>query len=302
MIFHIQHTSTYRYERPVFLEPHVIRLCPRGTGAQRVLRYVLEIEPEPTGLSYGLDVYGNSFAYAWFNDMTDRLVIRADLNVRTYRANPYDFYFDPSDQAFPVEYDDAIRPHLQVYRQTHRSANLNDEMRQFTDLIVDQADGVAAQFLPQLCLRLNRLVKTIHREQGPPMTAKQTWQQREGACRDIAVLFIELCRYMGLAARFVTGYQEGDKDADRRELHAWAEVFLPGIGWRGHDPTLGIAVADRHVTLAAADIPSGAAAVTGRYRGTGVDSSFDADIAMRLENDPPSIPRQRPQAQTQVQQ
>lgn len=299
MIFHIQHTSTYRYERPVFLEPHVIRLCPRGTGAQRVLRFVLEIEPEPSGLSYGLDVHGNSFAYAWFNEMTDHLIIRADLNVRTFRSNPYDFYFDPGDLALPIEYDATITPALQVYRQTQRSSILDDGMRQFADSILDQSDGIAAQFLPQLSLKLNSLIKTTHRPDGLPLSPKDTWQSREGACRDIAVLFIALCRYMGLAARFVSGYQEGDSDADQRELHAWAEVYLPGIGWRGYDPTLGVAVADRHVALAAADLPSAAAAVTGRYRGTGISSTFQADIHMRLESDPPSIPRQRPQAQTQ---
>ena len=92
-------------------------------------------------------------------------------------------------------------------------------------------------------------------------------EQRQGACRDFAVLFIDACRCVGLAARFVSGYQDAYRSMGKRDLHAWAEVYLPGAGWRGYDPTRGLAVADHHVAVAAAADPQNAAPVTATYRG-----------------------------------
>ena len=104
---------------------------------------------------------------------------------------------------------------------------------------------------------------------------------RTGACRDLTVLFMECCRSLGLAARFVSGYQEGDKGTDRRYMHAWAEVYLPGGGWRGFDPTHGIAVTDRHVAVASGPTPATAAPISGTFRGTGAIARMEA--ALRIE-------------------
>ena len=108
-----------------------------------------------------------------------------------------------------------------------------------------------------------------YREEGTPRDPDATLSLQSGACRDLAVLFVECCRSVGLAARFVSGYAHIDDSTDH-EFHAWAEVYLPGGGWRGYDPTLGLAVADRHVVVAAAAHPSDAAGISGTFRGSAV--------------------------------
>src|SRR5262249_17936328 len=104
--------------------------------------------------------------------------------------------------------------------------------------------------------------------------------QRQGACRDLAVLFIDACRCLGIAARFVSGYQEGYGSTAKQDLHAWAEVYLPGAGWRGYDPTHGLAVADRHGAVAAAPDPLNAAPVTATYRGDNVTSEMNTQVSV----------------------
>ena len=107
-----------------------------------------------------------------------------------------------------------------------------------------------------------------------------------GACRDLAVLLIDACRSVGLATRFVSGFQQGDREQDRRDLHAWAEVYIPGAGWRGFDPTHGLAVADRHVPLAAGAVPESASPVTGSFRGNGVSSVMETELEIQTTECP----------------
>ncbi len=123
----------------------------------------------------------------------------------------------------------------------------------------------------------------VKREYGEASTAEETLDSEVVACRDVAVLFMEPCRQLGIGARFVSGHQEGDPQAGERELHAWADVYLPGGGWRGYDPTLGLAVADRHVALAVSAFPKNAAPVTGSYRGTGATSTLETEISIAVD-------------------
>ena len=118
-------------------------------------------------------------------------------------------------------------------------------------------------FLFALNQRIYQDCQYLTRHTGEPFPAGVTWRSKQGSCRDFSVLFMEVCRAMGIAARFVSGYQEGDSNQQDRDLHAWAEVYLPGAGWRGYDPTLGLVVSDRHIPLAASAIPAYAAAVDG---------------------------------------
>ena len=129
---------------------------------------------------------------------------------------------------------------------------------------------------------LNRLIKdsfkVVFRELGDPLTPSETIKSGEGACRDLAVLFIEACRSVGVAARFASGYLAASDVPEDHSLHAWAEVYLPGAGWRGFDPTLGLLVADAHVSLAVSSLYVGAAPLTGSFRGTGADSRMETFI------------------------
>jgi transglutaminase-like putative cysteine protease len=109
-------------------------------------------------------------------------------------------------------------------------------------------------------------------------------EQRQGACRDLAVLFIDACRCVGLAARFVSGYQDAYRSMGKRDLHAWAEVYLPGAGWRGYDPTRGLAVADHHVAIAAAADPQNTAPVTATYRGSNVEAELITEVSIESQS------------------
>jgi transglutaminase-like putative cysteine protease len=138
--------------------------------------------------------------------------------------------------------------------------------------------GEIVPFLSLLTETICQRFKVVPRAHGSPRPAITTIEQRQGAARDLAALWIDLCRAVGLAARYVTGYHNGDSGEEKHFLHAWGEVYLPGAGWRGFDPTNGVAVCDRHVAVAAAADPQHAAPVTATYRGSNVEAELCADV------------------------
>ncbi len=160
-----------------------------------------------------------------------------------------------------------------------------DPARELAEQLREASRGEVVPFLARLCEAICQRFKVVHREQGTPWPPATTIEQRQGACRDLAVLWIDICRSVGLAARFVSGYQQGDVDQDKRFMHAWAEVYLPGAGWRGFDPTNGLAVTDRHITVAAAADPQHAAPVTATYRGNNVEAELYADVVIETSSD-----------------
>ncbi|WP_225322951.1 transglutaminase family protein [Synechococcus sp. RSCCF101] len=144
------------------------------------------------------------------------------------------------------------------------------------------ADPLA--FLWQLNQRIFDRCSHEVRHQGDPYPPSVTWSSRQGSCRDMAVLFMDVCRAMGLACRFVSGYQEGDPDWEYRHLHAWVEVYLPGGGWRGYDPTHGLAVADRHIALVAAPCSRLTAPVSGNLRsGIGAVAHLEHQLSIACQ-------------------
>jgi transglutaminase-like putative cysteine protease len=280
MLFTIEHETEYRFSRPVFFEPHQIRLQPRSDGTQRVLRYGLQVDPPPAGTTFASDLEGNVVTMAWFNDIHDHMVLRSSAEVETLRENPYDFLLTPANRRMPVAYEPWELTQLSsAFRRSPVPAN-TDPSRQLAEQIRECARGELVPFLVRLTETIANRFKVIHREHGAPWPAATTIEQRQGACRDLAVLLIDVCRIAGLAARFVSGYQEGDAVQNQRHLHAWAEVYLPGAGWRGFDPTHGLAVADRHVAVAAAVDPQYAAPVTATYRGSNVQAEMTAAISI----------------------
>ena len=143
-------------------------------------------------------------------------------------------------------------------------------------------DQNTTAFLMQLADRIHHDFQHVGRFEGEPMAPEETLAGRSGACRDTAMLFVAACRSQGLAARFVSGYSiHHPPEVTEHELHAWAEVYLPGAGWRGYDPSLGLAVADGHMVLATAPDHRLAAPVTGTYRGTGVTSTMTYALSVR---------------------
>jgi transglutaminase-like putative cysteine protease len=284
MLFTIDHTTEYRFTRPVFLEPHQLRFCPRSDGAQRLARFDLHIEPMPAGKTQSLDAEGNLVTLAWFNEVHDRMVLRATSEVETLRENPYDYLVTPQNVRLPVTYQPWEAALLAPARRRSAVPIHVDPARELAEQMREASRGEVVPFLARLTETICHRFKVVHREQGSPWPPATTIEQRQGACRDLAVLWIDICRSVGLAARFVSGYQEGDVDQDKRFLHAWGEVYLPGAGWRGFDPTNGLAVADRHVVVAAAADPQNAAPVAATYRGSNVEAELHADVVVETNS------------------
>ncbi len=283
MLFSIQHTIRFFYTATVFVEPLIIRLCPRSDPGQRLLQFQLILNPEPAGTSDCLELDGNCATHAWFDGLHDSVTITALSEVETLRNNPFDLIFYPPDCAkLPITYSEPIQSLLKPYSIRQAAAS---DVDCFADEILRQTESRTIPFLEVLCQTISRDFKKIERRSGEPLHPAQTLAYKEGACRDLAVLFMDACKALGLATRFVSGYSGSTNQNVNRELHAWEGVYLPGGGWRGYDPSLGVAVADNHVALAASPIAQGAAPVQGRFRGTGVDSALEHEVNIRTSSE-----------------
>jgi transglutaminase-like putative cysteine protease len=292
--FHIEHVTLYKFSRTVFLEPHVLRLGPRADGAQRVHDFRLNVRPLPAGITHGSDAEGNHFTNVWFDGLHDQLAIEVSSEVETLRTNPFDFLLSAEDRSVPITYAASEELSLSACLRREVDAGTTDAVRQLATGIVAESEGLLMPFLTGLCQRLYEEFEIVRRESGDPWPASETLRKGTGACRDVALLFVDACRAVGLAARFVSGYQEGDSQQDQRDLHAWAEVYIPCAGWRGFDPTLGLTVADRHVAVAASAFAANAAAVTGSFRGTGATADISADIKLKVHSSRKANALQRP--------
>ena len=177
------------------------------------------------------------------------MVLRATSEVETLRENPYDYLVTPSNQRLPVGYQAWEVAQLGPALKRAVVPIHVDPARELAEQLRADRRGEVVPFLARLTETIHRRFKVVHRAKGSPWPPATTIEQRQGACRDLAVLWIDVCRSVGLAARFVSGYQEGDDEQGTKDLHAWAEVYIPGAGWRGFDPTNGLAVTDRHVTV-----------------------------------------------------
>jgi transglutaminase-like putative cysteine protease len=280
MLFHIRHQLTYAYGRPVFLEPTTLRLTPRHDASQRLLRHRLEILPTPAGLSRVLEPDGTDAIVSWFADTHPELTITMEAVVETLRINPFDWILtDPGVRTLPAVYSDAVALSLAPCLATDGA---HPAVAAWARALADEVKGDSATFLMHLADHIHHGFVHIGRLEGDPFSPSDTLLERQGACRDTAMLFVEACRAVGLASRFVSGYSmHHPPEVSEHELHAWAEVYLPGAGWRGYDPSLGLAVADGHVALAATPDHRLAAPVTGSYRGTGVPSDMRYALTVR---------------------
>ena len=278
MRFEVSHLTRYSYDRTVLLEPLIVRLRPRSDIFQHLVSFDLTVDPQPEGMSEMVDAEGNALSQVWFLGGASMLALRTTFAVDTLRTNPFDYIvLDPDSLRVPMSYDPADRRALAHYLDPPA----DPEVQAFAKEILAGNAGGATSFLGELCQRISSMTQEV-RPTGDPMPAGQTLAQRRGACRDMAVLFIEACRAVGIAARFVTGYEMSDPAANERDLHAWAEVYINGAGWRGYDPSQGLAVADRHVAVAAAAGPAEAAPTYGTFRGTNAASTMETVINVKV--------------------
>lgn len=279
MRFRVDHVTAYHYSAPVRLGAHRLRLRPRCGGGQVLVDYRLEIAPEPILSTEYSDLEGNTVMQVWFTGETDSLSIRAWLEVETLRTNPFDYLVEMGAMAVPLTYPTGVREHLIPYCTPRHPGR---EVQGFALSLGDEAQAQTLVFLNLLNHRLFAGLERIIRHHGEPQPPEVTLATRRGACRDVTLLFMEVCRNMGLAARFVSGYQRGDLHRDRRYLHAWPEVYIPGGGWRGYDPAHGLAVGDAHVAVAAAADPRQASPVEGTFAASGVSSRLETALSIHV--------------------
>jgi hypothetical protein len=168
------------------------------------------------------------------------------------------------------------------------ASSVAEPVREYALSTAGDTGPQAMPFLAELNWRISQSLRVIHREHGPPLAPAETLRLGEGSCRDLAVLFCEACRSMGLAARFVSGYDRAAAGEDPAYMHAWSEVYVPGGGWRGYDPSRGVAVTDSHLAVAAAFDAELAAPITGSYRGA-ARASMDVAIHMQIEGQPAAV-------------
>ncbi|MFZ9254228.1 MAG: transglutaminase family protein, partial [Hylemonella sp.] len=267
----LSHTSHYCYDRPVHLGPQIVRLRPAPHCRSRVLSYSLKVEPAKHFINWQQDPFANYQARLVFPEKTTEFKVTVDLVVEMAVFNPFDFFLEPDAENFPFNYSTAGREELAPYLAT---TPLTPRLKQYLASI-DRQKMRTIDFLVGLNQRLQSDINYLIRMEPGVQTPEETLSKASGSCRDSGWLLVQLLRHCGLAARFVSGYLiqlkpdvkpvEGPSGAasDFTDLHAWCEVYLPGAGWIGLDPTSGLLAGEGHIPLACTPNPGAAAPVEG---------------------------------------
>jgi uncharacterized protein (DUF2126 family) len=289
----LHHKTEYLYDRAVTLSPQTVRLRPAPHSRTPILSYSLRVEPGGHFINWQQDPQGNFLARLTFPEPTTRLSVEVDLVAEMTVINPFDFFLEPHAEHVPFAYDEAQRQELAPFLQT---APAGPHLRALLDTM--QPSGEATiNFLVDLNRRVQNGVQYLIRMEPGVQTSEQTLALASGSCRDSAWLLVEALRHLGLAARFVSGYliqlQPDVKpldgpvgpSADFTDLHAWAEVYLPGAGWVGLDPTSGLLAGEGHIPLASTPFPQSAAPVSGLVSPCEVEFRHAMQVT-RIHEDP----------------
>jgi len=284
MYFTARHITRYRYSSPVWCHPLTVRLKPRTDFRQRLVRFSLDIEPSPNGLFCEIDLEGNDATTAWFDGATTAsLTITTSFEVETAEVNPFQFLLRPDAARLPLVPLAAEEPYFALYA---RSSSRSPDAEDLAHEVARHADYDTVKFVCDMNDWIYRQHEKIVRPEDPAWLPRQTLYEGKGACRDLAVLLIECCRAMNIPSRFVSGYGLRLDQSEDHELHAWAEVYLPGAGWRAFDPSLGLAITDRHITVAVGATPDSAAPTSGTFRGN-AKSNLEAQIEIAATTSAP---------------
>ena len=288
----ITHVTHYKYDRLVTLGPQVIRLRPAPHSRTRVISHSLKVAPDTHFVNHQQDPYGNWLARFVFPEPVREFKIAVDLVADMSVYNPFDFFVEESATSYPFAYDADIAPDLSIYLQSEPVGPL---LSRFL-ASVPRSRAPIIDFLVSLNSRLSQEITYEIRMEPGVQTPEVTLGRAAGSCRDSSWLLVQVLRNLGLAARFVSGYLiqlkpdlkalDGPQgtDVDFTDLHAWAEVYLPGAGWVGLDPTSGLLTGESHIPLAATPHYRHAAPIAGLASAADVDFSFDMQVRRTAEH------------------
>jgi uncharacterized protein (DUF2126 family) len=270
----LHHVTEYRYDRPVQLGPQVVRLRPAPHSRSRVLSYSLRVEPESHFINWQQDPFANYQARLVFPEKTTRFKVTVDLVAEMAVYNPFDFFLEPSAETVPLTYAPELREELAPYLVCAPELKKAPLFQKYLAGI-DRSEQRTIDFLVGLNQKLQGDIGYLIRMEPGVQTPEESLTKRSGSCRDSAWLMVQLLRHLGLAARFVSGYLiqltpdvksldgPSGTEVDFTDLHAWCEVYLPGAGWIGLDPTSGLFAGEGHIPLACTPQPSSAAPIEG---------------------------------------
>ena len=289
----IHHHTRYQYDRAVSLSPHIFRLRPAPHCRTPIISYSLNIKPTKHFVNWQQDPFGNFLARIVFPEKAEELDITVDVIADMTPINPFDFFVESYAEHYPFQYNEQEKKELSPYMEITEKGPL---LREWLSGI-DRSEQQIVDFLVDLNQRLWKDIGYNIRMEPGIQSCEETFQQRTGSCRDTGWLLVQILRHLGLAARFVSGYliqltadvkaldgPSGPED-DFTDLHAWAEVYVPGAGWIGLDPTSGLLAGEGHIPLACTPDPVSAAPVTGATDVCETEFSFDNSV-QRIFEDP----------------
>jgi uncharacterized protein (DUF2126 family) len=290
----IRHQTHYQYDKPVILSPHIFRLRPAGHSRTPIAAYSLNIQPHQHFINWQQDPFGNYLARVVFPEPSRELGIEVELIAEMTVVNPFDFFVDEYADQYPFKYDQQLLRELGPYLEVMESGpRLQDWLRG-----IDRSPQNTVGFLVEINRKLREDIDYSIRLEPGVQTCEETLGKRLGSCRDSAYLLAQVARHLGLASRFVSGYLvqltadqksldgPSGPEADFTDLHAWTEIYVPGAGWIGLDPTSGLFAGEGHIPLACTPDPISAAPVTGGFTGEAKCEFAYNNSVSRIHEDP----------------